>query len=88
MTKAEMMNTIKELKEFRTEDFQIKGINYEIDCVAEGLYTRIMWDYDDGEIYKWQIIVVVTPDKVMITEWNDIDAQCFTYTRGIEIIEK
>jgi hypothetical protein len=51
----------------------IRGFNYEIGRCGGGVYTRHMWDIDTGEIYKYQIIVYIAPERLLITEWCALD---------------
>ena len=86
MNRAEFLDTFNELIDNRTEKFSVKGVNSALDCVGAGIYVRCMWDLDDGQVYKYQIIVAISPDKVMVTEWNDIDDKVFTYVRDSEFL--
>ena len=68
----------------------VTGHNYTVNYCGGGVYTRHMWDGDTGEIYKYQIITHIAPDKLLINEWCALDGDkvYVWYTNDTKLIEE
>ena len=53
----------------------------------DGFIIRRVWDIDTGEIYKHQIITLLTDDMVLIVEKSALDNyKVVTYTDNLDIV--
>lgn len=68
----------------------VKGHNYVVNYCGGGVYTRHMWDGDTGEIYKWQVIVHIAPDMLLINEASILDGdKVYVWsTNNTDLIER
>ena len=52
-----------------------------------GFIIRRVWDIDTGEVYKHQIITLLTDDMVLIVEKSALDNnKVITYTDDLDIV--
>lgn len=52
-----------------------------------GFIIRRVWDIDTGEVYKHQIITLLTDDMVLIVEKSALDNyKVVTYTDNLDIV--
>lgn len=53
----------------------------------DGFILRRVWDIDTGEIYKHQIITLLTDDMVLVVEKSVLDNyKVITYTDNLDIV--
>lgn len=67
----------------------IKGYNYDIFIINDTLALRRMWDPDDGQLFKWQIITTICNMEYIVQELNYLDDKnkVLTYTTECDILD-
>ena len=67
----------------------VKGYNYETFIINDTLALRQMWDPDDGQLYKWQIITTICNMEYLVQELNllDYENKVLTYTTECDILD-
>lgn len=68
---------------------KIVGYNYETFIINDTLALRHMWDPDDGQVYKWQIITTIHYSDYLVQELNRLDYEnkVLIYTTECDILD-